>query len=92
MEQTKYSAARSLEVHGFFVSRFRAFVALFLFVSLVIALVVLAALLAHEKGKEKYAQVKSNPAQSGKSNIEQAVVDKSVSSALKLRHIQRVYL
>ena len=40
MEQTKYSAARSLEVHGFFVGRVRAFVALFLYLSLVIALVV----------------------------------------------------
>ena len=66
MEQTKYSAVRSLEVHGFFVSRVRAFVALFLFVSLVIALVVLAALLAHEKGKEKFVKVKSDPAQFGK--------------------------
>ena len=65
MDQVKESTVLDFEVHGFFVSRFRAFVALFLFLSLVIALVVLAALLAHEKGKEKCAQVKGDPTRSG---------------------------
>ena len=40
--------------------------ALLLFLSLVITLVVLAALLAHEKGKEKCAQVKGDSTRSGK--------------------------
>ncbi|XP_078353224.1 putative flavin-containing monoamine oxidase AofH isoform X1 [Oculina patagonica] len=62
MDQTKYTAVRNLEVQGFFVSRVKAFVALLLFLSMLIALVVLAALLAHEKGKEKYAQVNDDPA------------------------------
>ena len=58
MDQTKYSAAQNSGARGFFVSRVKASVAFFLFLSLVVAVVVLAVLLAQEKGKEKYAQVK----------------------------------
>ena len=47
----EYGGIRSFEVHGYFVSRLKAFVAAFLFVSFLIAVVVLAALLAHEKSK-----------------------------------------
>jgi len=44
-----------VEVRGFFVSLVNVFVVLFLLLSLVIALIVVAALLAHEKGKAKQA-------------------------------------
>lgn len=47
----EYGGIRSFEVHGYFVSRLKEFVAAFLFVSFLIAVVVLAALLAHEKSK-----------------------------------------
>ena len=59
---TDHSAIPNVEVHGFFVSRVKAFLAVFLFLSLLIALVVLAALLAHERGKEKFTRVAGNPA------------------------------
>ena len=65
MDQTKYSAVRNSGARGFFVSRVVAFVALLLLLSLLIVLVVLAVLLAHEKGKEKYAQDKGDPAKLG---------------------------
>ena len=52
----EYTAIRRLEVNGFFMSRAKACVAILLFVSLLIAVVVLAALLVHERGKENTAQ------------------------------------
>jgi len=44
-----------VEVRGYFVSLAQVFLALFLLLSLLIALIVVAALLAHEKGKAKQA-------------------------------------
>jgi len=55
MVRTEYSSVRNVEVRGFFVSLVNVFVVLFLLLSLVIALIVVAALLAHEKGKAKQA-------------------------------------
>ena len=69
MVQTEYSAVRNLEIRGFFVSRVKAFVALFLFVLLLTVLVVLAALLAHERGKENNARVKDDGTGLGKRNV-----------------------
>jgi len=67
MVRTEYSAVRKTEVRGVFVSLFNTFLMLFLLLSLVIALIVVAALLAHEKGKEKYARViECDPKKSGK--------------------------
>ena len=58
----EYGGTRSFEVHGYFVSRLKAFVAAFLFVSFLIAVVVLAALLAHEKSKGDITGVSDNQA------------------------------
>ena len=58
----EYGGIRSFEVHGYFVSRLKAFVATFLFVSFLIAVVVLAALLAHEKSKGDITGVSGNQA------------------------------
>ena len=58
----EYGGIRSFEVHGYFVSRLKAFVAAFLFVSFLIAVVVLAALLAHEKSKGDITGVSDNQA------------------------------
>ena len=70
MVRTEYRAVRNVEVRGFFVSLMQAFLLLFLLLSLVIALIVVAALLAHEKGKEKHAAViKGDPKESGKWDI-----------------------
>lgn len=70
MVRTEYSAVRKTEVRGFFVSLVQAFVVLFLLTSLVIALIVVAALLAHERGKEKHAGGTSgDPKDSGKRDI-----------------------
>ena len=55
MVRKEYSAVRNVEVRGFFVSLAQVFLALFLLLSLLIALIVVAALLAHEKGKAKQA-------------------------------------
>lgn len=67
MVRTEYSAVRKTEVRGFFVSLFNVLLVLFLLLSLVIALIVVAALLAHEKGKEKYAGgIDGDPKKSGK--------------------------
>ena len=57
MVLTEYSAVRKTEVRGFFVSLFNVSLVLFLLLSLVIALIVVAALLAHERGKGKHADV-----------------------------------
>ena len=70
MVWTEYSAVRNLETRGLFVSRVKAFVALLAFVSLVVVVVVLAALLAHERGKENSARViKDDATGLGKWNI-----------------------
>ena len=70
MVRTEYSAVRNVEVRGFFVSLVNAFLVLFLLLSLVIALIVVAALLAHEKGKEKHdGAIKSDPKVSGKRDL-----------------------
>jgi len=67
MVRTKYSAARKTEVRGYFVSLFNVVLVLFLLSSLVIALIVVTALLAHEKGKAKHAGVtNSDPKERGK--------------------------
>ena len=58
----EYGGIRSFEVHGYFVSRLKAFVVAFLFVSFLIAVVVLAALLAHEKSKGDITGVSDNQA------------------------------
>ena len=55
MVRTEYSAVRKTEVRGFFVSLFNMFLVMFFVLSLVITLIVVAALLAHEKGKAKHA-------------------------------------
>ena len=79
MVQTEYSAVRNLEVRGFFVSRVKAFVALFVFVSLVVVLIVLAALLAYERGKENSARViKGDATGLGKWNIQSVEISESV--------------
>ena len=71
MARTEYSVVRNVEVRGFFVNLINASLLLFLLLSLVIALIVVAALLAHEKGKEKHAAViKGDPRGSGKRNIQ----------------------
>ena len=57
MVRTEYSAVRSVEVRGFFVSLVNIFLVLFLLFSLLIALIVVAALLVHEKGKAKHVGV-----------------------------------
>ena len=57
MVRTEYSAVRKTEVRGFFVSLFNASLVLFLLLSLVIALIVVAALLAHERGKDRHVGV-----------------------------------
>jgi len=70
MVRTEYSAVRKTEVRGFFVSLFNMFLVLFLLLSLVIALIVVAALLAHEKGKEKHAGgIECDPKKSGKQTL-----------------------
>lgn len=66
MDQTKYSASRHLKVHGFFVSRVKAFRAPVFFLTLVIALLLLVALIAREKGEETYAQTEGDLARLGK--------------------------
>ena len=58
----EYGGIRSFEVHGYFVSRLKAFVATFLFVLFLVAVVVLAALLAHEKSKGDITGVSGNQA------------------------------
>ena len=69
MVRTEYSAVRNVEVRGFFVSLVNVLLVLFLLLSLVIALIVVAALLAHERGKEKHAGViNGDPKESGKRN------------------------
>jgi len=60
MVRTEYSAVRNVEVRGFFVSLLKVLLVLFLLLSLVISLIVVAALLAHERGKEKCAGVIKN--------------------------------
>ena len=55
MVRTEYSAVRNVEVRGFFVSLVNLFLVLFLLFSLLIALIVVAALLVHEKGKARHA-------------------------------------
>ena len=75
MVQTDYSAVRNLETCGFFVSRVKAFVALLVFVSLVVIVVVLAALLVHERGKENSAR---DAPGLGKWNIQSVEISKSV--------------
>ena len=57
MVRAQYSAVRTVEGRGFFVSLVQVFLVLFLLLSLLIALIVVAALLAHEKGKAKHAEV-----------------------------------
>jgi len=54
MVRSEYSADRKTEVRGFFVSLLSVVLVLLLFLSLVIALIVVAAMLAHEKGKAKH--------------------------------------
>ena len=67
MVRTEYSAVRKTEVRGFFVSLVNVFLVLLLLFSLLIALIVLAALLAHEKGKARHAGVISGDSiESGK--------------------------
>ena len=66
MDQTKYSTGRNLKVHGFFVSRVKVFGAPVFFLTLVIALLLLVALIARQKGEEKYAQIKGDAARLGK--------------------------
>lgn len=67
----EYGGIRSFEVHGYFVSRLKAFVAAFLFVSFLIAVVVLAALLAHEKSKGDITGVSDNQARNQESHVKQ---------------------
>ena len=57
MVRTEYSAVRNVEIRGFFVSLVNVFLVLFLLFSLLIALIVVAVLLVHEKGKAKHAGV-----------------------------------
>ena len=57
MVRTEYSAVRNVEIRGFFVILVNVFLVLFLLFSLLIALIVVAALLVHEKGKAKHAGV-----------------------------------
>jgi len=67
MVRTEYSAVRKTEVRGYFVSLFNLVLVLFLLLSLLIALIVVAALLAHEKGKAKHAGVTNgDPKERGK--------------------------
>ena len=67
MVRTEYSAVRKAEVRGYFVSLFNVVLVLFLLLSLLIALIVVAALLAHEKGKAKHAKVtNADPKERGK--------------------------
>ena len=71
MVRTEYSAVRNVKVRGFFVSLVNMFLVLFLLFSLVIALIVVAALLAHEKGKEKQSGVvNDDPKESGKQDMQ----------------------
>lgn len=71
MVRTEYSAVRNVKVRGFFVSVVNIFLALFLLLSLVIALIVVAALLVHEKGKAKHAGVVNRDLkESGKQDIQ----------------------
>ena len=71
MVRTEYSAVRNVEVRGFFVSLVNIFLVLFLLFSLVIALIVVAALLAHEKGKEKQSGVLNDDLkESGKQDMQ----------------------
>ena len=67
-EDTKYSPVRNQsQKHGFSVSRVKAFVALFVFVSLMIVVIVLAVMLAREKAKEEHVcRVKDDAGGSGK--------------------------
>ena len=57
MVRTEYNAVRNVEVRGFFVSLVTTFLVLFLLLSLGIALIVLAVLLANEQGRENRAGV-----------------------------------
>ena len=87
MVRTEYSAVRNVEVRGFFVSSVQVFLVLFLLLSLVIALIVVAALLVHEKGKAKHAGVVNGDLkESGKQDIQ------SVESILDYRHFNTTTL
>ena len=83
MVRTEYSAVRNVEVRGFFVSLLQAFLVLFLLFSLLISLIVVAALLAHEKGKAKHAEVINvDSKERGKQDIQ------SVESILDHQHFK----
>lgn len=71
MVRTEYSAVRKTEVRGFFVSLVNVVLVLFMLFSLLIALTVIAALLAHERGKEKHSGViNGDPKENGKSSYQ----------------------
>ena len=83
MVRTEYSADRNVEVRGFFVSLVQALLVLFLLFSLLISLIVAAALLAHEKGKAKHAEViNGDSKERGKIDIQ------SIESILDHRHFK----
>ena len=83
MVPTEYSAARNVEVCGFFLSLVQAFLVLLLLFSLLISLIVVAELLAHEKGKAKRAEViNGDSKERGKQDIQ------SIESTLDHRHFK----
>lgn len=78
MVRTEYSAVRNVEVRGFFVSLLKVLLVLFLLLSLVISLIVVAALLAHERGKEKCAGVIKNDRKGFESSLRPMSCDVAV--------------
>ena len=75
-EETEYNPVRSpSKLRGFFVSRVKTFVGVVVFVALLIVLIALAVMLAHEKRKEQnLSGVKNDDKSAGKqSAIKQSV-------------------
>lgn len=66
---------RNFEVHGYFVSRFKAFVVAILFVSLFITVVVLAALLVNERGKGDITRATGDQAGNQEPHLKQMTCD-----------------
>lgn len=65
----EYSAVSNLEVRGFFVSRVKIALTIFVILLLLIILVTLGVLLAHEKGKDKSGQTRDEARVGGKRTL-----------------------
>ena len=69
-EEKEYTVREMPGARGFFVSRVKALMAVFVFVALVIIIIVLAVMLAQEKGKDKpIGKVKKDNKATGKLSL-----------------------